>query len=66
MTVIMAVTANKYELPVAVEDDQHKMARCIGISEAAVSRAISRGSRLRTRSFGVPVRIVRVEIDEED
>lgn len=66
MTVIMPVTADEYELPVAVEDSRCKMASCIGYTVSGVSRAILRGNNLVSHRFGVPVKIIQVEIDEED
>lgn len=66
MTVIMAVTADEYELPVAVEDSRCKMASCIGYTVSGVSRAISRGNNLVGRRFGAPVKIIQVEIDDEE
>lgn len=66
MTVVMAVTDDEFELPVAVRDTQTDMAICLGISEGAVSKAISRGNRLVTKQFRDRVRLVRVRIDEED
>ena len=66
MTVIMCITDDEYELPVAVTDNQRQMGECVGLSESGVSSAISRKNKLLGNRFGVPVRIVRVDIDEED
>lgn len=62
----MAVTADEYELPVAIADCQSEMAKCLGLSPAGISRNISRGSILQTKKFGKPVRLICVTFDEED
>ena len=36
----MAVTADKYELPLVVEDSQEKLARKLGITKNAVSKIV--------------------------
>lgn len=66
MTVIMAVTADKYELPLAVMDKQREMADCLGYTEGGVSKAIITGNALQRNPFNEPVRLIRVNIDEED
>ena len=65
-TVILAVTADEYELPVAVADTQVELSQVIGISESRVSHALARGYSLRKEAFGKRIKIVRVPIGEED
>lgn len=67
MKVILAVTDDEYELPVAVADTQSEMCRIIGISESRLSYAISRGSTSKQKEFyGAHIRFIVVPIDEED
>lgn len=42
MTVYMAVTPDKYELPIAVGDDAHELARMLGITTQSVWRIMQR------------------------
>lgn len=64
-TLIMAVTADKYELPLAVADTLAEMGQYLGLSESAVSHAISRANVTQKRKLG-RCKIIRVDIDEED
>lgn len=65
-TVILAVTADEYELPVAVADLQCEMAQILGVTAGAISHSISEGHTFRKKYFGKRIRIVRVPIEEED
>ena len=65
-TVILAVTADEYELPVAVADTQVELSRLIGMSESRVSHVIHAGHVLRMKYNGKRIKIVRAQINEED
>ncbi len=54
----LAVTRDKYELPLAVSDDPKELARMLGISENGVYKSIRRGSGI--------IKISQEEEDEED
>lgn len=57
--IFMAVTKDKYELPVAVADTQWDLARMLGVSEGAISKGI----RYADRHGGRKSRYHKVWID---
>ena len=60
--VYMAVTADKYELPILVTDKSADLARALGYKPASLSSAICRGNVLK--STGRDVRVIRVYLDD--
>lgn len=60
----MAVTADKYELPVAVFDDIHALARWAGTSEGTARTTITRKS-VRGKGAGKGCRFVAVKEETE-
>lgn len=67
----LAVTADEYELPLAVEDTAAALARRLGISEDTVRVMEYRGKNERYRrtrkgpmpGFGVRYKVRKVEVD---
>ena len=67
----LAVTANEYELPLAVEDTAAALARRLGVSENTVRTMEYRGKNERYRrtrkgpmpGFGTRYKIRKVEVD---
>lgn len=67
----LAVTANEYELPLAVEDTAAALARRLGVSENTVRTVEYRGKNERYRrtrkgpmpGFGTRYKIRKVEVD---
>lgn len=67
----MAVTADEYELPLAVEDTASALARRLGVSEDTVRVIEYRGKDERYRKmnrgpmpgFGVRYKVRKVEVD---
>ena len=67
----MAVTADEYELPLAVEDTAAALARRLGVSENTVRTVEYRGKNERYRrtkkgpipGFGTRYKIRKVEVD---
>ena len=67
----LAVTADEYELPLAVEDTAAALARRLGVSEDTVRVMESRGKNERYRrtkkgpipGFGTRYKIRKVEVD---
>ena len=67
----LAVTANEYELPLAVEDTAAALARRLGVSEDTVRVMEYRGKNERYRKtrkgpmpgFGVRYKVRKVEAD---
>lgn len=64
----MAVTADEYELPLAVEKTSYalaekmKVAPCtISLMESRYRRGIGKGKKTRSPNFGQPYRVVKVE-----
>jgi ribosomal protein L7Ae-like RNA K-turn-binding protein len=55
----MAVTADKYELPICIADTTKQLGKMLGISSNAVSSAIHKERNGKTRGYC----IVRVDID---
>lgn len=67
----MAVTADEYELPLAVEDTAAALARRLGVSENTVRTVEYRGKNERYRKtrkgpmpgFGTRYKVRKVEVD---
>ena len=67
----LAVTADEYELPLAVENTAAELARRLGVSEDTVRVMESRGKNERYRrtkkgpmpGFGVRYKVRKVEVD---
>ena len=67
----LAVTADEYELPLAVEDTAAELARRLGVSEDTVRVMEYRGKNERYRrtkkgpmpGFGVRYKVRKVEVD---
>lgn len=67
----MAVTADEYELPLAVEDTAAALARWLGVSENTVRTVEYRGKNERYRrtkkgpmpGFGTRYKVRKVEVD---
>ena len=67
----MAVTADEYELPLAVEDTAAALARRLGVSENTVRTVKYRGKNERYRrtkkgpmpGFGTRYKVRKVEVD---
>lgn len=57
----MAVTADKYELPLAVEDTQEKLARRLGITKGGVGKIAYLSKRGRYGVRNAKYRIYGVE-----
>lgn len=57
----MAVTADKYELPLAVEDTQEKLARRLGITKGGVGKIAYLSKRGRYGLRNAKYRIYGVE-----
>lgn len=66
MTVYMLVTADKYELPLAVRDNVGEIADLIGRLKYDVYRTISKKHVSQDTYNGFHYKIIKVEIDEED
>lgn len=72
MTLYLAVTADKYELPLYVADTCKEMAKWYGVSGQKISTAISNYNRIwgknpnRERKINRPgvVRFTRVEVED--
>ena len=58
MTLYMRVTPDRYELPVAVADSRHELARMLRLSYPAVWHGFADGNK---RGL-----YVKVEVDEDD
>ena len=54
----LAVTPDKYELPLAVAESSYKLARILGIHQGSVSKAVMEGYSGRNNGR----KIVKVEI----
>lgn len=66
MTVYMLVTADKYELPLAVRDNVGEIADLIGRLKYDVYSTISKKQVSQDTYNGFHYKIIKVEIDEED
>ena len=61
MKVYMAVTADKYELPVVVADSPAELARLCGLTYGSVLSSISKGNICRSRK----AKLLKIEIDDD-
>lgn len=61
MTVYMAVTEDKYELPVAIADSPSELGELCGCKGQLISSCISHARKRGSRS-----RFVKVELSEEE
>lgn len=66
MKLYMAVTADKYELPIAVSSQIYYLARMIGRSTKTVSEELSRVRNGRTDTNGKIKGYVLMEVEVED
>ena len=66
MTLYMAVTADKYELPIAVSSQIYYLARMLGKSERRVSGELSRIRNGRASTNGRRRGYVLMEVEVED
>ena len=66
MTLYMVVTADKYELPIAVSSQIYYLARMIGKSERRVSEELSRIRNGRVDANGRRRGYVLMEVEVED
>lgn len=55
----MAVTADKYELPIAFADKAKELGKLMNVSEAAVYSSITKGKSGRNRGY----KFVKVDIE---
>ena len=65
-TVYMAVTADKYELPVAIADTGLGLARLLGLPRNRVHENISRGVKWTMLSDGRKVKFIKVEVEDDE
>lgn len=65
-TIYMAVTADKYELPVALENTARELSRKLGFEQNYVSVAMSKNIIATTLKSGIKVKFVKVHIDDDD
>lgn len=66
MTLYLLVTADKYELPLAVCDSAGEVAELLGRVRGDIYTTIARKLVSRETFNGHQFRIIKVEIDEED
>jgi len=72
MTLYLAVTADKYELPVYVADSRKEMAEWFGVSGDAISSAICSYNRLwgrnpnRERKVNYPDKTMFMKVEVDD
>lgn len=66
MRVYMLVTADKYELPLAVRDTVGEIADLLGRLKYDVYASISKKQVSKERYNGFHYKIIKVDIDEED
>lgn len=66
MKVYMIVTADEYELPLAVLDTADQVARLLGRQRGDVYSAITRKTVSLDKFNGYTYRIVKVEIDDKE
>ena len=65
-TVYMAVTADKYELPVATADTAFGLARLLGLPQNRVHEAMSKGVKWTKLSDGRKVKFIKVEVEDDE
>lgn len=66
MRLYLLVTADKYELPLAVCDSTGEVAEILGRSRGDILSTISRKSVSQDTFNGHRYRIIKVEIDDEE
>lgn len=66
MRVYMIVTADKYELPLAVRDSVGEIADLLGRHRGEIQTMITRKYVSQGKYNGFRYRVIRVNIDEED
>lgn len=66
MRVYMLVTADKYELPLAVRDTVGEIADLLGRLKYDVYASISKKQVSQEKYNGFHYKIIKVDIDEED
>lgn len=64
MFVYMAVTADKYELPLAIADSPKQLAKLVGTTPAKISSAI--GKNINGKYLGLKYVKVWIDYNEED
>ena len=62
MKLYLAITADEYELPIAVTDTPAEMAQLVGLTRGSLLSAISRGSICESRN----AIIMRLEVEDEE
>lgn len=58
----MAVTADEYELPIAVANSPSELGKMVGVSENTVSSAISHNQNGKTRGY----KFIMVIVEDEE
>lgn len=66
MTLYMLVTADKYELPLAVRDNVGEIADLLGRSKYDVYTTISKKQVSKYPYNGFKYRIIKIEVDDDD
>lgn len=66
MKLYMLITADEYELPIAVRDTVDEIANLIGRNKYDVYSTISRKSASQQTYNGFKYKIIKVDVDEED
>lgn len=62
MNLYLAVTPDKYELPIAVRDNPTDLGNIFGVTRTTVSTSIHKNSPGKRSG----VKFIRVEVDDED
>ena len=63
MILYLAVSADKYELPLAVEDSPMKLASRVGKSARYISSCISRKTRVKIGE-DLYIRLIKINLEE--
>lgn len=66
MRLYMAVTADKYELPLAVADSSRELAEIMGVSPSCVFHKIEKTARVKHKRGREPWSVVVVDIEPEE
>lgn len=66
MTVWMMVTADKYELPLAVAESCGELADILGVTRSAISHALEWSGYRKSIGRNVNRKYVKVKVEEED
>ena len=66
MTLWMAVTADKYELPLAVADTGIELARMLGISSSVISRSLEGSNYRKCIGRNNNRKYIKVQIEEDE